>query len=363
MGQSLQKKHYVIVFDGSPQEVEDTLRFFDAEIRENNLPEAPLHGILHGAHAVHAGNLNLRCVYRDYYAIRDGRMVRTYTRDGCIPAMAHLLNLNRPHEIENHLFLSKRFRSAGLPVANPYNEGTENCDSKFRMFRVLADSGINVPETMMISRFNMQKEEALAVIGRSFHPAGFYVQPDRGTEGINCYFMENTADNQNLERLRDMDVDLVARKESGNSFYRGKRVVFRINVCYDGNRCFAESGYCMACENPVVSAGNGANRVSINKVLRNMGTGDAILGLMRETSCNAVTALFAGEQPTLLIGVDVVLENLGQYRPSVIDVNPRPVVVGSRVFGSDWIGLGRNYWLSIKRTLREPEDERKTDTL
>jgi hypothetical protein len=107
---------------------------------------------------------------------------------------------------------------------------------------------------------------------------------------------------------------------------------------------------------PVVSAAHGAVKENVNRVLDQLGLGPREINRIKATACAALRAVSAGSVPPRLAGVDLVLEKHDLLTAHVIDINPRPVAVGSRMIGSDAIGLGNHFWNGI-RNLQLTEHE------
>jgi hypothetical protein len=217
------------------------------------------------------------------------------------------------------------------------------------MFELLADSRVASPAARFVSRFTQAKPQALQRIREEFPNRDLYVQPDRGTEGTGCVYLAKDVllDEEQPEFLTDQD--LVVRERVGNLAYGGRDFVVRINVTYDGKTFAAESGYCLVGDK-VVSAAAGAVKENIHRVLGGLGLEEGETDAIRAAACAAIKAVSQGSTPPRLAGVDLVLEKKADLVPHVIDINPRPVVVGSRIIGSDALGLGEHFWRGICTT-------------
>ncbi len=88
----------------------------------------------------------------------------------------------------------------------------------------------------------------------------------------------------------------------------------------------------------VVSAIRKAEKKNINEILNSFEKEE--IDCIKKTACESTEKIFQGSKPSLLIGIDVVVED---NIPYIIDVNPRPVVVGSRIIGNNKISLGENF--------------------
>ena len=338
---------YVIVFNASPETLEDMLDFFDCDIKEACLGEPSLLPALEGAVGVHVDSLNEDLSFTKYFGIQNEKIFSFSSKEPLSPAVVHFLHFRKTNEIETHQCLSGKFSGLKIRMVNPYNSGTSNCDSKFRMFRIFKDSGVPTPDTRLISRFNKRKADSLKGIAEEFS-GGLYIQPDRGTEGEGCFFLEGGDYGKAAPILEQEDEDFIIRRKSGNILYKGENFVLRINVCFDGDEFHADSGYCMV-GGKVVSAEMGAKRVNINELIGYLNLGDDAVSRIRQTACDAARAVFRDVESLLLVGVDLVLEKQGGYSPYIIDMNPRPVVVGSKIIGTNRIGLGEHYWQGISK--------------
>ncbi len=322
------------------------LLYFDCDIREARLNGVCFSSSLDNVIGVHTDSLNKDLSFNEYFSIQNEKMCYLSSKSPFLPAVVHFLHFRKANEIEIHRRLSSRFHKLKIIMVNPYNSGTSNCDSKFRMYEIFKNSGIPVPDTRLISRFNKRKMDSFNEIAEDFSEAGLYIQPDRGTEGEGCFFFEKGDYEKAAPFINQGHEDLVVRRKAGNTLYKKENFVFRINVCFDGEKYHADSGYCMV-GGKVVSAETGARRVNINEVINYLDLADEDLIRIKDTSCNAVRAVFQDEEPSLLAGVDVVLEKKLRYFPYIIDMNPRPVTVGSRIIGTNRIGLGEHFWQGV----------------
>jgi len=346
MGKVIQRKNYVIIFNASSQTFEDMLLYFDCDIREIRLKEPSLPVAFENVIGVHENSLRQDLSFTQYFCIQNEKMCFFYSEKPLFPSIVHFLHFKKTDEIETHRKLSGKFSEFKTRMVNPYNSGTSNCDSKFRMYEVFKEFGISTPDSRLISRFNKRKMDSFMEIARDFSEAGLYVQPDRGTEGEGCFFLESNDYGKAAPFINQEGVDIVVRKKAGNTLYKGDSFVLRINVCFDREMFYADSGYCMV-GGKVVSPSIGARKVNINEVLNYLAVRDEDISRIKETCCNATRAVFKDTESSLLIGVDVVLDKQDGYFPYIIDMNPRPVIVGSRIIGTNQIGLGGHFWRGV----------------
>ena len=347
MGEKIQKRNYVIIFNASEDTFEDTLLYFHNDLREFLLKNQALVSVLSGAVGVRTNFLNKDMSFNNYFAIKDGNLSSMSSKDSIFPGIAHFLHFKIENEIEAHKQFSAGFNGAGIKAVNLYNEGVSNCDSKFRMFAVLKKRGILTPEAKLISRFNEKKVASFENIAETFSPHGFYVQPDRGTEGRDCQLYKNSEYAKTVQFLNSTNEDVIIRRKTGNLNYIKNNFVLRINVSFDGREFHADSGFAMVGKS-VVSADNGAKKEDINKVLNYLELRNKEIQKIKEVSCQAVKMIFKHTEPPLIIGADLVLERRNkELIPYIIDLNPRPVVVGSRIIGKDKLNLGENFWKGV----------------
>jgi len=346
MGTAVQTQDYVIVFTASWETFEDTLLFFHSDFRESLLR---LSGQPYGdgrAVGIHVSQLTDDLTFHDYFVIQDNSLQPCHSDQAIRPVLVHLLHFGEENEIAAHRRLAQRLSESGIVIVNPYNDAVAHCDSKFRMSEMLRKQGVATPQARLVSRFTEDKTEAVNKIRRRWPAQDVYVQPDRGTEATGCVLLEKQ-DPQVWQRWECIaDHDLIVRQRAGNLLYNGRNFVVRINVTHDGRDFSADSGYCMV-GGPVVSAVHGACREDINEVFGQLGLQHDEINQIRATACSALQAVSTGSKPPRLAGVDLVLEKHDSLVPYVIDVNPRPVAVGSRIIGCNAIGLGDHFWSGI----------------
>ena len=359
MGCTIPEKDYVIVFDASSDTLYDTLLFFHYDLLEARATGAAGDdAFVSRAIAVAAPSLGDDCTFARYFRMEDDRMIETLDERPRRPRCVHFLHFRPETEIALHRRLSRQCSHCRIPMANPYTQGTACCDSKYRMYQALTARKIDTPDAVLFSRFRSAGERSDSRSDVFDAPQGFYLQPDRGTEGQGCSFFLPSQREEALGLLRDSRCDMIARPRRGTARYLGRNLVCRINVCFDGRRYAAESGYAMQ-GNDVVCAANRATKENINTVLAAVDPGGAVAEALTGVCHAACRTLFQGAEPTLACGVDAVIETDDvSSRAYVIDVNPRPVVVGSRVIGSDTIGLGHAFWRGVRSRITSAQGAR-----
>ncbi len=348
MGKEIQTEDYVIVFTASWETFEDTLLFFHSDLQESLLREpGPMCGIGRAV-GVHAGQLNDDLSFREYYEIQNDALCPALSDEAIKPSLVHLLHLDVENEVATHMRLSRQFDAERVALVNPYGPVVAQCDSKSRMSEILRKRGVPTPATRFVSRFTEDKTEAVDGFRRQRPDKDLFAQPDRGTEATGCVFLKRHG--PTLERMREplADQDLVVRERVGNLKFEGHDFVVRINATYDGRTFAADSGYCMV-GTEVVSASRGAVRRSVNEVFDQLRLRDDEISRIKATACAAFRAVSGEGEPPRLAGVDLVLEKRDELTAYVIDINPRPVAVGSRIIGSDAIGLGDHFWGGIQK--------------
>ena len=371
MGKAVQSRDYVIVFNASPETFEDTLLFYHSDIGEALVrnprihgqcdDESPACGLPEKVIGVRLDSLQPDGTFLDYFCIKNDRMWSCTFDTPHVPRLVHILHLKETNEIYTHRKLSDWLYRENVAMINPYPKGTANCDSKYRMYEVLRKSDIPTPKSWMISKYDRNKQLLHRKILEQIHESGYFVQPDRGTEGRGCHYVAKKNYKEAEQILNRATEDLVIRIKVGNTLYEQKHLVFRFNVCFDGQGYHAESGYCMV-GGTIVSPRHGALKANINRVVEQLAFTEQDIARMRWVSQEAVRSVFldtlmSGRQPTLLTGVDLVVEHgddtnrigTNGFVPYVLDINPRPVVVGSRIVDTDAIGVGEHYWQGVFR--------------
>ena len=343
---------YLIVFNASPENCEDTLYYFHCDIREyflkkgisctDNLPSF-VFGVLPDYL-----DKNLK-IKKAFYFDKDDNLKKIKFDSSVKADIVHFLFLSPFEESRLHRFLSSSFQKKKIKMVNPYNKGILNCESKFRTYEILRENDIPTPLCFKISKFNKIRAEDLKEILKNIKSDGIFIQPECGTEGIDCRFFRKTDIEGIIEYIKNKTEDLIIRKRVGEQKFKnppyspfskggdgGDYLVLRINVTYDGTY-HADSGYAVLGKEEVVSVTTGAEKKNINEVLDSFKKEE--IDRIKKIACKAAEKIFRNNEPSLLVGVDMVLGEV----PCVIDVNPRPVVVGSRIIGNNKISLGKNF--------------------
>lgn len=372
MGAALQVMRYVIIFTASPKRFEDTLLYFHNDACER-FPDGSVEVFGVAAHDLRDDMSFARCCQVAQGGLsqcsRHGgeaaqSLDRSAAKMGPSPShddrpwhwldlkrpatasIVHFLHLGLEHELEAHEALWERFEQAGIPAVNPYNDAARACDSKYRTYCLLQAAGVSTPETLLVSRFNRDRRTRLQEAVAAWDPC--YLQPDQGTEGLNTFYCDAR---QPAERSRavahaaGLEKDFIVRRKAGNLTHAGHNTIVRLNVTHDGAGFLAESGYATRGQD-VVSAAHGAVREKLSSVLsEHQHVTDVLCG----TAARAVAAVCGRHPPPLVTGVDLAVDVGDGIHPYVLDINPRPVVVGSRLIGRDRLFLGEHFWRGVLR--------------
>ncbi|OGD21130.1 MAG: hypothetical protein A2W03_03915 [Candidatus Aminicenantes bacterium RBG_16_63_16] len=292
---------------------------------------------------------------RKVWSVNDRFEIEEETPDR-FPAFREAVILNLPATAERFLhgkiarFLQKR----RVILFNPYPASLRAGD-KYGTISRLAAKGIPVPEAVLLRKSDASRITARLRAFLSRHKAaGFYIQPNEGTEGRETYFYPASDFRQSPGYaaetvsgiLRDREV--IVKKARGNVFYfnggepeRGHRpVTFRIFLWQPGDEAEADLGFAEvgASEiDPVSSPERGGRIIPPAEALGNLFyreagarrrlvmTGEELRSLPA-SAARALAALNSGLRHKLRIaGVDLLLEVAdGKVQPIVLEINPRP---------------------------------------
>jgi hypothetical protein len=366
MGQTIQKKNYVIVFGASWETFEDTLSFFDCDLREYALLDCRFSRVLDTVTGVHSSDLTDDCSYMRGYRIGNRGIEQVTFSEPQKPALVHFLHFGSDSESRQHQLLSNRLASGGIPCLNPYDRSVRNFESKFRTAHLLGKQGVPTPHCRLVSRFNETRPQALKDCAKSFGNRPVFIQPDCGTEGEHCELVTPRALNRFIHKLKTLDLDLVVRPAVNTPRGNNENVVVRLNVTFDEQTYAAHSGYCLVGVN-VVSVSHGARKANIHDAFSALRLNQKQIRQLQDTACRAVAAASENRMPPALTGVDLVLELGKPFSVYVIDLNPRPVVVGSRLVDERRIGLGQHFWQSVRekvtRSVRFAAQDRRRNCI
>ena len=340
---------YVIVFSAAPDTLEDALLYFHNDACEG-FPDGSIKVLGVAAGDLHDDMSFTRCCR---IATVQGERSPSHG-DACMqwqeldrlatPSIVHFLHLGLEHECSAHASLWERCERAGIPAVNPYNDAARACDSKYRTYCLLQAEGVPTPETMLVSRFNRDRRTRLREAVAAWDKC--YLQPDQGTEGLDTFYCDAgrpVARTHAIASAVRLEKDFIVRKKVGNLTCAARSAIVRVNVAHDGATFLAESGYAMLGQD-VVSAAHGAVREMLAGVLSER---PGAVEVICSTAERAVAAVCGRHPPPLVTGVDLAVDVGDGIRPYVLDINPRPVVVGSRLIGRDRLFLGEHFWRGV----------------
>lgn len=267
-------------------------------------------------------------------------------------ASAQVLALDLTREAESHQQIERAL--PGVPFTNPY-AGAHILDDKIRTATIWANAGLDVPAFLAFSSGTPDAEmrAALADWLCTHHPQ-LVVKPADGTEGRGVALVDfaQAGERANcftrLSRLIEHGPALVM-EERGQLRYASPwgpvRFTFRLNVCWDGQRAWAESGYAQVAGAPegIASAGRGGHVIPLADVWAHLQQPDGSPFQTSSEDWQAVTrtaeagaaalADALGSDMPRLIGLDLLLD-LGPdgIVPVLLEANPRPAGMSHACF-------------------------------
>ncbi len=246
---------------------------------------------------------------------------------------------------EKQLHASLAARLAGSLQINSYIV-SECCDNKFRTAELLRCAGIRTPKAALL-----KSEQGLVALNETLAQANLVgcnqlvILPNSGTEGA---FVEAlTVDPKDPTSLLTLRERVLHQNQSGSSEVIVRERVdclrwtqgqsanvtsIRINVCFDGVACHAESAYVQVAGDPgsvTSSVGCGGSIVTLSAgAFEGLALSSEDVAQMTDTACAAVRAIIVDLTPGVyvgLFGVDVLLER-GSEGLSVwiLEINSRP---------------------------------------
>ena len=278
--------------------------------------------------------------------------------------VVEILHLPRDSEIDLHRRISAACDDARIGLINPYSVAAGRADDKMQAFESWRAARVETPMARRVPRGSGRRgvfAAVLALLGE--RPAmEVVVQPDHGTEGRQVEAACLRADDPEVLRgthplvVHAVDAilprdDLLVREARGSvRFGAGRerrRIAFRFNVAWNGERLVAESGYAQVAEDDVTfaaSRGRGGDIVGLGEALSGLWCGGEA-GWQRfvpgprdvERMCGSAVAAAAAlnrglsEEAFLKhTGIDMVLEVDGsRVIPVVIEANARPAGLAS----------------------------------
>lgn len=266
-------------------------------------------------------------------------------------ARAQVLALDLTREAESH----RRIEQAlPVPFTNPY-AGARFLDDKAWTTAAWARAGLEVPAFLSFAPGTPDAEmrAALADWLCTHHPK-LVVKPADGTEGrgVALVDFQQAGERANcftrLNRLIERGPALVM-EERGLLRYASPwgpvRFTFRLNVCWDGTRAWAESGYAQVAGSPdgVASAGRGGRVAPLADVWTHLqqpdgqpfAAGSADWQTVIRAAEAGATALAEalGQDMPRLLGLDLLLDQGDDgLLPVLLEANPRPAGMSHACF-------------------------------
>jgi len=267
-------------------------------------------------------------------------------------AGAQALALDLTREAESHQRIEQAL--PGVPFSNPY-AGARFLDDKVWTATIWANAGLNVPAFLTFTRGTPDAEMRAALADwLCTHNPKLVVKPADGTEGhgvllvdflragerVNCF--------TRLNRLIERGPALIM-EERGQLRYASPwgpvRFTFRLNVYWDGEQAWAESGYAQAASDPsgIASAGRGGRIAPLNEVWRHLQRPDGLSfapdgeewkSVMQSAEAGAAALADAlGTDMPRLIGIDLLLDvEAARIVPVLLEANPRPAGMSHACF-------------------------------
>ncbi|MHB9107239.1 MAG: hypothetical protein ACYDCO_09315 [Armatimonadota bacterium] len=265
---------------------------------------------------------------------------------------AQVLALDLTREAESHRQIERSL--SGVPFTNPY-AGARFLDDKVWTTSVWATDGLDVPAFLAFNPGTPDTAMRGALADwLCTHNPRLVVKPADGTEGRGVALVDfaQAGERANcftrLNRLIERGPALVM-EERGLLRYAAPwgpvRFTFRLNVCWDGTRAWAESGYAQAAGSPegVASAGRGGRVVPLAEVWAHLqqpdgqpfpaGNADWQAVMHTAEAGTAALAEALGPDMSRLIGLDLLLD-LGDdgIVPVLLEANPRPAGMSHACF-------------------------------
>jgi len=360
------------------------------------LPKTPVHALVFSAftHCTHelypllvdALSAGVQAVGAHESWIAEGRLRRAIILDAeedrlretdLVPpgrvATAQALALDLTREAESHQHIEQTL--PGARFSNPY-AGARFLDDKVWTAATWANAGLNVPAFLTFTAGTPDAEMRAALADwLCTHDPKLVVKPADGTEGRGVALIDFAqAEGRSncfvrLNRLIGRGPALVM-EERGQLRYaspRGPvRFAFRLNVCWDGEQAWAESGCAQAAGSPegIASAGQGGRVTPLHKVWRHLQRSDGLPyapdaggweTVMQSAEAGAAALARAlGPSMPRLIGIDLLLD-LDEARclvPVLLEANPRPAGMSHACFVNPdgptaEPGVTRRLWITL----------------
>jgi len=246
-------------------------------------------------------------------------------------------------EKQLHAVLANKLKAC--VQVNPYPE-SECCDNKFHTAELLGRAGIRTPKVALL-----RAGHGLVEIAETLAQAGLagvkrlVIQPNAGTEGVGVEGL--TVDSDDDKSLMALKARVSSQSQcDGDQLLVRERIdclkwtvensanvtSVRINVCWDGVACHAESAYLQVAGNGqdvVSSVGRGGFIVTLSDgAFDGLHLSSEDVVLLKDVACAAVRAITVDWAPVLqvgLFGVDLLLERGAEgLSVWVLEINSRP---------------------------------------
>ncbi|HEX2951464.1 MAG TPA: hypothetical protein VHV83_18135, partial [Armatimonadota bacterium] len=242
-----------------------------------------------------------------------------------------------------------------------------------------AQAGLPTPPFIALSAA-MPEEEVTASVERCIRTYGdqLVVKPIGGTEGKGVVLTSGIVETMHAVHDALHSGEVLVSRECGNVRYLTAngpvRCTVRLNVCWDGGRAIAESGYAQVAGDPggVASAGCGGRVIALQELWQKLCRIDetTICPTVDDwcksvtTAENGVTALATelGSTMPALVGVDLLLDadDGGTIQAILLEANGRPAGMGHSRFitpdgPTDEPGVTMHLWQRIRITQKSIE--------
>jgi hypothetical protein len=331
------------------------------------LPDAPVHALVFSAftHCTHelypllvdALSAGAQAVGAHESWIAEGKLRRAMLLDAeadrlleadldppAPVASAQVLALDLTREVESHQQIERAL--PGVPFTNSY-AGARFLDDKVWTAATWANAGLNVPAYLTFAPGTPDGEMRTALADwLCTHDPKLVVKPADGTEGRGVAlidFAEAEGRANCFVRLHLLigQGPALVMEERGMLRYASPwgpvRFAFRLNVCWDGEQAWAESGYAQAAGDPsgIASAGRGGRVAPLHEVWGHLQRPDGLAFAPDTESWETVThaaeagvavlAQALGPSMPRLIGLDLLLDlEDDRIVPVLLEANPRP---------------------------------------
>ena len=274
-------------------------------------------------------------------------------------------------EKQLHAVLANKLKAC--VQVNPYPE-SECCDDKIHTAELLGRAGIRTPKAALL-----RAEQGLVEIGETLVRAGLagvkqlVIQPNSGTEGVGVEALTvDFNDEKSLMALKervscqfqcDGDALLVRERIDCLKWFvenSANVTSLRINVCWDGVACHAESAYLQVAgdgQDVVSSVGRGGFIVTLSDgAFAGLRLSSEDVALSKDVACAAVQAIAADWALGVevgLFGVDLLLDrSAGGLSVWVLEINARPAGLSySELMATSEPGVSPALWMAIRHCL------------